>query len=441
MLGVFGTGYVGLVTAVCLAELGFEVLANDLDIEKIEQLNQGNPTIFEPHLKKMLRNSLSAGRIRFTVDFKEVIGHCVTLFLCVGTPSKQDGSTDMSQVEAVVKQIVQNMDGYRLLVVKSTVPVNTADWVKKVARLYAKSKKFPLDVASNPEFLREGAAIYDFLHPDRIVIGVSTPQARERLLHIYSKIECPKVVTDTATAEIIKYASNTFLSTKVSFINMIADLCEKVGADVEQVAEGMGLDPRIGRQFLRAGAGFGGSCFPKDLRAFIHVGKQHNVDISLLEKVIEINQSRPDCLLHHLSAALWVLSGKNVAVLGLAFKPGTDDVRETPAGRLIRKLLEAGAKVKCYDPVATDNFKQMYTEESSRIEVVDSLEECVRGVHAAVLVTEWEEFIEMDLTTLKELMDFPIIIDGRNVLDPQKVLEAGFIYRAVGRNYSQSSSY
>ena len=433
MLGIFGTGYVGLVTAVCLAEMGFSVIAHDLDIRKIRSLEQGNPTIFEPSLEEMLKRNLSEGRLIFTADSQKVVKNCETLFLCVGTPPKPDGSTDMSQVESVVKQVVQNMDGYRLLVVKSTVPVNTANWVRKVARLYSNTKKISLDVASNPEFLREGAAIYDFLHPDRIVIGVSSREARERLLQIYSKIECPKLVTDIATAEIVKYASNTFLSMKISFINMIADLCEKVGADVERVAEGMGLDPRIGRQFLKAGVGFGGSCFPKDLYSFIHTGQQHNVNVSVLEKVLEINNQRHLRLVDHLIEELWVLNGKNISVLGLAFKPGTDDVREAPSARLIGRLLELGAKVKCYDPIASSKFEEMYPELAKDIEIVNDLDDCVKGAHASVIITEWPEIVAMDLKRIKNLMEFPIIIDGRNALDHQRVGEIGFIYRALGR--------
>jgi UDPglucose 6-dehydrogenase len=347
----------------------------------------------------------------------------------------------MSQVESVVKDIVNTADGYRLLVVKSTVPVGTTRWVRRVVNLYlsaaaqagAKNRQVEIEVASNPEFLREGIAVQDFLYPDRIVIGAESERARQALLELYEGFNCPKLVTNLATAETIKYAANTFLATKISFINLVADFCEAVGADVELVARGMGLDQRIGGEFLKAGAGFGGSCLPKDLQAFICSAREHQVDSKLLESVLEINNSRPERLIGLLQKALWVIRGKQIAVLGLAFKSGTDDVRDTPAAKVIEKLKEEGASIRAYDPLAADNFQATYPEISENVSFFDELEPCVQDSHAMVVVTAWPQIVQLDLAAVKESMNFPIIVDGRNVFSCETLKELGFKYYPVGK--------
>jgi len=432
-LGIIGIGYVGLVSAVCFAEAGFDVVAVDRDAEKISSLVQGKIPIFEEGLPELLAKHTQSGRLRFSAGIGEAVRESRIIFLCVGTPSRNDGNADMSQVESVVKDIVNTADGYRLLVVKSTVPVGTARWVRRVVNLYAKNRQVEIEVASNPEFLREGIAVRDFLYPDRIVIGAESERARQALLELYQGFDCPKLVTNLATAETIKYAANTFLATKISFINLLADFCEAVGADVELVARGMGLDQRIGKEFLKAGAGFGGSCLPKDLRAFICSAREHQVDSKLLESVLEINNSRPERLIGLLQKALWVIRGKQIAVLGLAFKPGTDDVRDTPAAKVIEKLKEEGAFIRAFDPVAVDNFQAAYPEISKDVAFYNRPEPCIQDSHAMVVITAWPQIVQLDLAVVKESMNFPIIIDGRNIFQGDAVKELGFKYYPTGK--------
>ena len=433
-LGVFGAGYVGLVTAVCLAELGYNMQVVEASQEKLAKLQAGDNTIYEPGLTEMLRRGLERGRLRFTDDAAATVRSAEMLFLCVGTPPRPDGSADMSQIEAAMKQIVQHTeDGDRkIVVVKSTVPVGTAAWLDKIAKLYAKDKRIELNVVSNPEFLREGAAVRDFMQPDRIVIGASDADSAGKLIQVYEPIDCPKMVTDSHTAEIIKYAANSYLATKISFINMVSDLCDRLGANVGQVAEGMGYDERIGREFLRAGIGFGGSCFPKDLQAFAHIGREHNVNFGLLDEVMRVNRERPQRMIEKLKRQLWVLSGKTVAVLGLTFKPDTDDVRETPAASLIEGLLAEGARIKAYDPVGVPNFKQMYGPLAAQVEFVDDRDDLFQGSHAAVLVTEWQQIRQLDWDKAKACMELPVILDTRNALDPQRMRALGYDYSSIG---------
>jgi UDPglucose 6-dehydrogenase len=432
MIGVLGLGHVGLPTAVGFAELGYQVIGTDSDAGKVETIAQGKSPFYEPGLEPLLQKNLKAGRLRVTTDVGEAVRASDILFVCVGTPQRPDGSADLSQVEAVIRTVAENLNGYKLIVEKSTVPVQTAQWIKRTILRYA-GNDAEFDVASNPEFLREGTAIHDFFHPDRIVIGVESEQAKEWLLELYRPLNAPVVVTDLNTAEIIKHAANSFLALKISFINMVADLCEATGADVVKVAEGIGLDPRIGKHFLQAGVGFGGYCLPKDLKAFIHIAEEHNVDFSLLKEVERINEARVDRFIRKVQKALWVLKDKTLAVWGLAFKPNTDDIREAPSLKIIRRLLDEGANLRLYDPAAMGNVQQVFPENPPRLVYCRSAIEAATGAHAILLVTEWDEFKQMDWEQVKQVVALPIVVDGRNCLDPTKLQEAGFEYYGMGR--------
>jgi UDPglucose 6-dehydrogenase len=432
MIGVLGLGHVGLPTAVGFAELGYQVIGTDSDARKVETIAQGKSPFYEPGLEPLLQKNLAAGRLRVTTDVGEAVRASDILFVCVGTPQRPDGSADLSQVEAVIRTVAENLNGYKLIVEKSTVPVQTAQWIKRTLIRYA-GNNATFDVASNPEFLREGTAIHDFFHPDRIVIGVESDRAKEWLLELYRPLNAPVVVTDLNTAEIIKHAANSFLALKISFINMVADLCEATGADVVKVAEGIGLDPRIGKHFLQAGVGFGGYCLPKDLKAFIHIAEEHNVDFSLLKEVERINEARVDRFIRKVQKALWVLKDKTLAVWGLAFKPNTDDIREAPSLKIIRRLLDEGANLRLYDPAAMGNVQQVFPENPPRLVYCQSAIEAATGAHAILLVTEWDEFKQMDWEQVKQVVALPIVVDGRNCLDPTKLQEAGFEYYGMGR--------
>jgi len=432
MIGVLGLGHVGLPTAVGFAELGYQVIGTDSDARKVETIAQGKSPFYEPGLEPLLQKNLAAGRLRVTTDVGEAVRASDILFVCVGTPQRPDGSADLSQVEAVIRTVAENLNGYKLIVEKSTVPVQTAQWIKRTLIRYAGSNA-TFDVASNPEFLREGTAVHDFFHPDRIVIGVESDRAKEWLLELYRPLNAPVVVTDLNTAEIIKHAANSFLALKISFINMVADLCEATGADVVKVAEGIGLDPRIGKHFLQAGVGFGGYCLPKDLKAFIHIAEEHNVDFSLLKEVERINEARVDRFIRKVQKALWVLKDKTLAVWGLAFKPNTDDIREAPSLKIIRRLLDEGANLRLYDPAAMENVQQVFPENPPRLVYCQSAIEAATGAHAILLVTEWDEFKQMDWEQVKQVVALPIVVDGRNCLDPTKLQEAGFEYYGMGR--------
>jgi UDPglucose 6-dehydrogenase len=456
-IAIMGLGHVGLPTALGLAELGWSVIGADDDASKVALIRTGHAPFYEVGLRELLAKHLATGRFRPVDDVEAAVRSAPVIFICVGTPQKEDGQADLAQVEAVARVIAHNLNGYKLIVEKSTVPVITAQWLKKTILRYCDGKSGRLaatgtsaanslngpdineppvnfEVASNPEFLQEGKALENFFRPERVVCGVETDRAREILTQIYSPLRCPVLVTDIGTAELIKHAANAFLATKISFINMVADLCEKVGADVTAVARGMGLDSRIGPQFLEAGVGYGGYCLPKDVRAFIHLAGEYGVDFSLLRTVERINQQRVEGFVRKVRQALWVVEGKTLAVLGLAFKPGTDDIREAPSLNIISALRKDGVILRLYDPAAMPNMRRVFAEESGSLVYCSSAYEAAQGAHALLLVTEWEEFRSLNLPRMRELMEFPIIVDGRNLFDPQEVREAGFEYVSIGRD-------
>jgi nucleotide sugar dehydrogenase len=432
-IGVVGAGYVGLTTAACFSELGHKVICYDKDEEKIKKLKEGTVPIWEPGLDELIKKNIGKN-LFFTSSPDEIYPESEVIFICVGTPQSQDGSPDMSYVELCSIEISKYLDenNYKIIVEKSTVPVKTADWIKRTISLYNPQAKF--DIVSNPEFLREGSAIHDFFNPDRIVIGTESERAKEVMLDIYNdeEFKCPKVMTDVKTAEVIKHASNSFLALKISYINMIADFCEKVGVDVEAVAEGMGLDKRIGRDFLKAGVGWGGSCFPKDIKAFIKMAKDNQISFSILEEAYKVNEARIDVFIKKIKDALWVIKGKKIAVWGLSFKPNTDDIREAPALKIIPKLLNEGALLQLYDPKAMENAKKVIPP-SDQVFYASSAYAAVKGAHAIAIITEWDEFKNVNLQEIKKLMITPIIVDGRNIFDPKKVRELGFLYFSMGR--------
>ena len=431
-IGVIGTGYVGLVTAVCLADLGHDVVGTDVVADKIDKASRGISHIYEPGLEELLKANLKKGNLSFTPDLDKAIQSSDVLFVSVNTPQKEDGSADMTFVESVSRKIADNLNDYKVVVEKSTVPVKTSMWIKKTITS-CKKKDVDFDVASNPEFLREGSAVSDFLNPDRIIIGVETEKARDILVKIYEKFKDRILVTNIDTAELIKHASNSYLALKISYINLIADLCEKTDADVNQVAKGMGFDPRIGSQFLRAGLGYGGSCFPKDIRALAKIGEDLGVNMNLLREADRINLDRIVFFVEKTKKALWILKDKKIAVLGLAFKPETDDIREALSTKIIKKLLDEGSFLRLYDPRAMENMREIFPEEPPQISYVKSPYEAVKEANALLIITEWDEFKELDLKKIKEVMDNPIIIDGRNVYDPSEVRELGFEYYSIGR--------
>ncbi len=431
---VIGAGYVGLVTAACFSELGNEVMCVEKITSKLEKLRKGESPIYEPGLEEMLKKNISEGRIHFTDDIKEGVSFADVIFICVGTPQSETGKADLSQVEEASRQIAENMDRYKLVIEKSTVPVNTHQWVKRTIERYIK-KDIDFDVASNPEFLREGSAIYDFMHPDRIVVGVETERAKKIFEELYKPFTdegYPLIITNTAAAELIKHASNSFLAMKISYINMIADLCEKVGADVEEVADGMGYDKRIGRAFLNAGIGYGGSCFPKDVKAFIKIAEDNGVDFGLLKETEKINAQRREKFVEKLEEIIWISKDKNIAIWGLAFKPNTDDIRETPALDIVRRLKEEGANLRLHDPKAEENFKQVVPEIENVVYVEDKYD-ALKDADALLIITDWDEYKEADLDKVKELMRLPIVLDGRNIYDVEVMKEKGFEYYSIGR--------
>ncbi|HDZ27623.1 hypothetical protein LCGC14_0840570 [marine sediment metagenome] len=431
-IGVIGTGYVGLVTAVCLADLGHDVVGTDVVADKIDKASRGISHIYEPGLEELLKANLKKGNLSFTADLDKAIQSSDVLFVSVNTPQKEDGSADMTFVESVARKIADNLNDYKVVVEKSTVPVKTSMWIKKTITS-CKKKDVDFDVASNPEFLREGSAVSDFLNPDRIIIGVETEKARDILVKIYEKFKDLILVTNIDTAELIKHASNSYLALKISYINLIAELCEKTDADVNQVAKGMGFDPRIGSQFLKAGLGYGGSCFPKDIRALTKIGEDLGVNMNLLREADRVNLERIDSFVEKTKKALWILKDKKIAILGLAFKPETDDIREAVSIKIIKRLLDEGSFLRLYDPKAIENMREIFPEKSPQISYVKSPYDAVKEANALLIITEWDEFKELDLKKIKEVMDNPIIIDGRNVYDPSEVRELGFEYYSIGR--------
>jgi UDPglucose 6-dehydrogenase len=430
-IGVVGAGYVGLTNAACFSELGHKVVCYDKEEKKIKNLREGIVPIWEPGLDELIKKNIGKN-LFFTDSPDEIYPESEVIFICVGTPQSQDGSPDMSYVELCSIEISNYLENYKIIVEKSTVPVKTADWIKRTISLYNPQAKF--DIVSNPEFLREGSAVYDFFNPDRVVIGTESEMAKEVMLDIYNddEFKCPKVITDVKTAEVIKHASNSFLALKISYINMIADFCEKVGVDVEAVAEGMGFDKRIGRAFLKAGVGWGGSCFPKDIKAFIKMAKDNQISFSILEEAYKVNETRIDVFIKKIKDTLWVIKGKKIAVWGLSFKPNTDDIREAPALKIIPRLLNEGALLQIYDPKAMENTKKVIPP-SDQVFYASSAYEAAKGTHAIAIITEWDEFKNVNLQEIKKLMITPIIVDGRNIFEPKKVRELGFLYFSMGR--------
>ncbi len=430
-VSIIGLGYVGITTAAGLSEIGHEVIGYDIDKDRVKLLQDGKSPIYEPGLDELLRKNISEKRLTFTTSPEKAITHGDIIFICTGTPSREDGSADLTQVEGAAKTVARYINGFKLIVEKSTVPVKTAQWIERTMKLYLK-KHIDFEVASNPEFLKEGDAINDFLKPDRIVIGVNSKRAEKMLRRLYKPIRSPIVVTDINTAEIIKHASNAFLAMKISFINMISDLCEATGADIELVAKAMGMDKRIGKQFLRAGVGYGGSCFPKDVKALYWVGKQYGLNFELLKNVHEINESRIDVLMKHLKNALWNLKDKSIAIWGLSFKPNTDDIREAPSIKVIKRILREGGRVTLYDPKAMENMRKIFPE-GEAVKYAKDKYEAVKDAEALVILTEWDEFKDADLDKVKNAMLTPIIVDGRNIYRPRKVKRLGFEYYPMGR--------
>ncbi len=423
-IGVIGCGYVGLITGVCLAELGHSLTCVDSDEEKIEKLKRLTPPIYEQGLSELLKKNRE--RLKFTTEIEDAVRLADVIFIAVGTPSKERGDADLSQVENVVSAIAESRNSYKLIVEKSTVPVQTGAKIKSVMEI--RGDDIPFDVASNPEFLREGSAISDFLHPDRIVLGVETEKAEKILLEIYEPLGAPIIVTDMQSAEIIKHASNSFLATKISFINAVSIICELAGANIREVARGMGLDSRIGNKFLNAGVGFGGFCFPKDIRAFRRISEKLGYRFNLLKEVEKINEIAKDRFIEKIEDVLWNINGKQIGVLGLAFKPDTDDMRYAPSIDIINNLIREGAKVVAYDPVAMDNAKRVLLD----IEYRDNPYDVADGADCLLFLTEWDEFRKLNLKKIKSLLKTPIIFDGRNIFDREKMEELGFIYRGVG---------
>ncbi len=426
---VVGTGYVGLVTGAVFADLGNEVVCVDNVEKKIAQLQAGRMTIYEPGLEEMVARNVTDGRLTFTTDLVTAVRRSVIVFITVGTPAKDTGQTDLAAVEAVARQIAHAMERYTVVVNKSTVPVGTGDLVREVIERHQPTP-IPFDVVSNPEFLREGCAIEDTLRPDRIVIGAPNQQVAMTLLELYAPLERPMIITDVPSAEIIKYASNAFLATKISFVNVIADICELAGADITQVVKAMGLDPRIGPAFLQAGLGYGGSCFPKDTDSLVHTAATLGVDFALLRAAVEINQERAGHFVRSVEKALAPLDDKRVAVLGLAFKPNTDDMREAKSVEVVRRLVELGAAVRAYDPVAGANARPLLP---AGVVYCESPYAAATGADGVVLVTEWNEFKLLDLERLRALMRRPVVFDGRNLWEPERMRRLGFEYHSIGR--------
>ncbi len=439
-IGVLGLGHVGLPTALGFVEMGWEVIGTDDDASKVAIIQSGRTPFYEPGLDELLKRSLASGRLTLTPRVEDAVCAATILFVCVGTPQKDTGEADLSQVEAIARTIARNLNDYKLIVEKSTVPAITAQWIKRTVSRFAKRDSGhgtahpEFDVASNPEFLQEGRAVQNILHPDRIVVGVESERARALLEQLYQPLGCPILFTNVSTAELTKHAANAFLSTKISFINMVADICETVGADVSHVALGMGLDPRIGPEFLNAGIGFGGHCFPKDLRAFAYLGQQHGVDCGLLKEVESINLRRVEIFMRKLRQAVWMLPGKEIAVLGLAFKAGTDDTRESPALHIVRALLEQGARLRVHDPQAIETSMQEIPPQPGRLEYSCSPYEAAKGAHALLVLTPWPEYRELNWAHLRNVMEVPVVVDGRNFLDPNVVCSAGFEYWDMGRH-------
>lgn len=432
---VIGTGYVGLVTGAVLADLGNDVICTDKDEYKINLLNSGRAPIYEPGLDELITRNTAAGRLSFDTDTGEGVRISEVVFIAVGTPPLDDGQADMSAVIEAAHNIACSLNGHKIIVNKSTVPVGTGDTVREIIERN-KGCSAGFDVVSNPEFLREGSAIVDTLQPDRIVIGASNKQAAMRIAELYLPLARPILITDIRSAEMIKYASNAFLATKISFVNAVSNICEMAGADVKLVAKGMGLDKRIGPQFLEAGLGYGGSCFGKDVSNLIYVSDKLGYDFKLLKAVVEINSQQPDRFISRMRKALGGFGGRTVGVLGLAFKPDTDDMRDAKSIDVIGNLLSDGAIVKAYDPVAIENARRVFPH----LDYCDDPYSAADGADALVIATEWREFKTLDMESLRDRMAKPVVFDGRNMFDPKRMKELGFEYHCIGRGASPNGS-
>ena len=427
-LTIIGTGYVGLVTGTCFAEVGHQVVCVDNDTAKVESLKQGRIPIYEPGLEDLVKKNTANGRLSFTTSTSEGVDKAEVIFIAVPTPPLEDGSVDLSFIEKVAREIAGAMTEYKIVVDKSTVPVKTGDKVAETIKRYCKAK-VDFDVVSNPEFLREGFAVEDLMKPDRIVVGVRSQRPVAALKEIYAPFKAPVIVTDINSAELIKHASNSFLALKISYINAISVLCEATGANVQEVATGMGMDDRIGRRFLNPSLGFGGSCFPKDLSAFIKIAEQVGYDFGLLKEVQKINAEQMNRFVKKIVDTLWVLKDKKIGVLGLAFKQNTDDVRMSPAIDLCQRLQKEGATLTVYDPKAMDKARAVL----KNVTYASDMNSVAEGCDALVVATEWEEFKKLDLERVRKSLTHPILFDGRNLFDPAEMERLGFIYKSVGR--------
>lgn len=429
-LAFIGAGYVGLVSGTCLAEIGHHVILVDKNEAKIQTLKDGGIPIYEPGLKELVASNVKAGRLSFTTSFAKAVKESDVIFIAVNTPPQENGHADLSYVEAAAKEIAEVSDSYKVIVNKSTVPVTTGDAVAKILAKHNKHKVH-FDVVSNPEFLREGSAIDDFMKGDRVVVGVENDKAREIMQTIYEPLNQPIFFTDIKSAELIKYSSNSFLAVKISFINAVAQICEATGANIDDVAKGIGMDKRIGKAFLNAGIGYGGSCFPKDVSAYIAIAGKHGYDFELLKETEHINKEARSIFVKKIEKTLGGTKGKTVAMWGLAFKPNTDDMREAPSITLAEKLHAAGIKIQAYDPEARETAKAVI---GSKVEYMKDKYEALKGADALVIVTEWDEFKEADLEKVRETLKDPLIIDGRNMFKPAEMKEKGFTYISVGRS-------
>ncbi|MFC4811404.1 UDP-glucose dehydrogenase family protein [Paenibacillus sp. GCM10023250] len=432
-IAVIGTGYVGLVSGVCFAELGNNVTCVDKISSKIERLKNGESPIYEPGLTDLIQKNAEGGRLQFTTSLAEALEQSEIIILAVGTPSLPSGEANMSYIYEAAREIGELISKYSIVIIKSTVPVGTNEKVKSIIQ---EQTSVPFDIVSVPEFLREGSAVHDTFNPDRIVIGAERKQAEQIVVSLHRDLTTNIVVTDVRSAEMTKYASNAFLATKISFINEIANICEKVGANVDEVAKGMGMDKRIGNSFLRAGIGYGGSCFPKDTRALIQIAGNVDYEFKLLRSVVEVNQDQRFQVIKKLQSVFGSLAGKTIAIWGLAFKPETDDIREAPAIEIIDRLITLGAHIHAYDPIASDNFKRQF--DHANIRWCKDAMEAAQGVDALCLLTEWKEFLQIDLCKLQKIMNEPILIDGRNVFYEDDLLKTKFVYYSVGRPHLAS---
>jgi UDPglucose 6-dehydrogenase len=427
-ISIVGTGYVGLVTGACFAEVGHQVICVDNDRKKVEVLQAGGIPIYEPGLEEIVQRNVANGRLRFTGEIADGVKNSEVVFIAVPTPPNPDGSVDMSFVERVTREIAATMTEYKIVVDKSTVPVKTGEKVSETIKRYNKHK-VDFDVVSNPEFLREGCAVQDLMQPDRVVIGVSGHRPVAKMKEIYSPFHAPIIITDINSAELIKHACNSFLALKISYANALSVICELSGANISDVVNGMGLDKRIGREFLNAGLGYGGSCFPKDLSAFVHIADSLGYDFRLLKAVQQINANQIQHFLKKIHDTLWIVKDKTIGVLGLAFKPNTDDMRLAPSLEIIRPLQKEGARIRAYDPKAMDKAR----EALPGVEFCDSPYAVATGADGLIICTEWDEFRQLDLEKLRAVMGQPIVLDGRNLYEPRKMAELGFVYKSIGR--------